>query len=184
MNGTSYPELLFRFESYAVRVIDLDGEIWFVARDVCAIFAFSNPRQAVSQLDVDERGLHIIDTCAGPKRLTIISESGLYHLRMASRAMITKRFIRWITHDVLPVVRKQSGYEARFFRLLSTYENGQLIGVHHLSHSSAIIQTDEPDELRNFIIESIHPAYLSTISDALATRINGMANSLARRAAV
>lgn len=89
-----------------VRVIDRDGEAWFVAADVCAALDIVNVSQVVARLDEDERG---ISTAYTPPML-IVNEAGLYTLILTSRKPEAKAFKRWITHDVLPAIRKTGQY--------------------------------------------------------------------------
>ena len=101
---------VFAFDSQAVRVVMVDGEPWFVAADVCAALTIGNSRDAVSRLDDDEKGVATTDTPSGQQEMTIISEPGLYSLILTSRKPEAKRFKRWITHDVLPSIRKTGAY--------------------------------------------------------------------------
>lgn len=101
----------FNFENLPVRATSRSGEIWFVAADVCAALEITNPRHAVSRLDDDEKGVITVDTLGGPQETVIISESGLYSLTLTSRKEEAKRFKRWITHEVLPAIRKTGGYQ-------------------------------------------------------------------------
>lgn len=97
-----------------VRIVDNNGEPWFVAMDVCAILVLDNVGQAVSYLDDDEKAYvdaNIInDDAQGGRAPLIISESGLYSLVLRSRKPKAKAFKRWITQDVLPTIRKHGGY--------------------------------------------------------------------------
>lgn len=102
----------FNFNDMSVRTLtDEHGEPWFVAKDVCDILEISNNRDAISQLDSDEKNTVVIsDGIAGNPNKTIISEPGLYQLIMRSRKPEAKEFQRWITHEVLPTIRKTGGY--------------------------------------------------------------------------
>ncbi|MFV0600225.1 MAG: Bro-N domain-containing protein [Brachymonas sp.] len=104
------PHQTFNFDHLPVRTVNRDGEIWFVAADVCAALELANPRQVVSRLDDDEKGVLTVDTLGGPQEVVVISESGLYSLILTSRKEEAKRFKRWITHEVLPAIRKTGGY--------------------------------------------------------------------------
>lgn len=109
--GTEAPQT-FNFGNRAVRTIARDGEVWFVANDVCAVLELANPRNATARLDEDEKdAVHTTDTMGRPCELTIISESGLYSLVMSSRKGQAKDFKRWVTHEVLPSIRKTGGYQ-------------------------------------------------------------------------
>lgn len=122
----------FSFEGAAVRVNQIDGEPWFVAADVCAVLEHGNPRQVVSRLDDDEKGVQIVDTPGGPQEVTAINESGLYSLILTSRKPAAKRFKKWVTSEVLPSIRKTGSFGApqldltnpdHLIGLLTTYAN-------------------------------------------------------------
>ena len=95
-----------------VRGIERDGEPWFVAVDVCNALGIGNSRMAVAKLDDDEKGVNLTDTLGGKQELTIVNESGLDSLVLGSRKPEAKAFKRWITHDVIPSIRKTGGYIA------------------------------------------------------------------------
>ncbi|WP_220186853.1 BRO family protein [Pseudonocardia pini] len=103
---------LFSYGSTDVRTVVLDGEPWFVAADVCAVLAIANPHSSVALLDDDERGLHSVETLGGPQSLATVNEPGLYSLILRSRKPEAKAFKRWITHEVLPQIRRTGQYGA------------------------------------------------------------------------
>lgn len=90
-----------------VRTVMVSGEPWFVAVDVCKALELSNPTVAVSRLDEDERSKFNLGRQGEG---TIINEAGLYSLILGSRKPEAKAFKRWITHDVIPAIRKTGGY--------------------------------------------------------------------------
>lgn len=90
-----------------IRVIEKDGEPWFVAVDVCDILGLSNPTIAVSRLDNDERAKFNLGRQGDA---TIVNEPGLYTLILGSRKPEAKAFKRWITHEVIPSIRKYGAY--------------------------------------------------------------------------
>lgn len=94
----------------SVRVVMQDGEPWFVAKDVCDCLDLGNPRTSIALLDEDEKGVHTMDTPGGVQEMSIISEPGLYSLILRSRKPEAKAFKRWVTHDILPSIRKAGGY--------------------------------------------------------------------------
>lgn len=87
-----------------------DGEPMFVAKDVCAVLELKNPRSTIALLDEDERGVHIVDTPGGEQQMTTVTEPGFYKLVMRSRKPEAKAFQRWVTHEVLPALRREGGY--------------------------------------------------------------------------
>lgn len=94
----------------AVRSILIDGDPWFVAADVCKALELEKTNRALSRLDDDEKGAHSVSTPGGRQRMSIISESGLYSLILGSRKPEAKAFKRWITHEVIPSIRKHGAY--------------------------------------------------------------------------
>ncbi len=95
----------------SVRVVtDERGEPWFVARDVCEILGLDNNRQALAGLDEDEKGVTTADTLGGAQTLNTVCESGLYSLILRSRKPEARAFKRWITHEVLPAIRRTGLY--------------------------------------------------------------------------
>ncbi len=93
-----------------VRSVLIDSEPWFAAADVCRALKISNSRQAVARLDDDEKGVISTDTPGGEQKVTFVSESGLYSLVLGSRKPEAKEFKRWITHEVIPSIRKTGAY--------------------------------------------------------------------------
>ena len=90
-----------------VRTVMVSGEPWFVAVDVCKALELSNPTVAVSRLDEDERSKFNLGRQGEG---TIVNEAGLYSLILGSRKPEAKAFKRWITHDIIPAIRKTGGY--------------------------------------------------------------------------
>lgn len=77
-----------------VRVLEKDGSLWFVARDVCACLGIGNAGDVIAALDDDEKGLDSIDTPGGRQEVSVVSEPGLYSLVLRSRKTEAKRFKR------------------------------------------------------------------------------------------
>jgi hypothetical protein len=103
----------FNFDAAAVRVVTgHDGEPWFVAADVATALTIGRTDDAVGRLDDDEKGAATIRTPGGDQQMSIINESGLYSLILTSRKPEAKRFKRWVTHEVLPAIRKTGAYVA------------------------------------------------------------------------
>lgn len=120
---------LVTFENAAfgkIRTLTIDGEPWFVAADVCKALELGNPSMTVERLDADEKGISSIDTLGGKQRMTIINEPGLYSVILCSRKPEAKAFKRWITHEVIPAIRKYGGYMTKSL-LEQVLENPNLI---------------------------------------------------------
>lgn len=105
----------FPATAQAVRTALLDGEPWFVAADVCAVLAITNVTDAVRSLDDDEYKVVAAALATGEGRpqdfVNVISEAGLYSLTLRSRKAEAKTFKRWVTHEVLPTIRRSGRYE-------------------------------------------------------------------------
>lgn len=96
----------------SVRVVMHNGEPWFVAKDVCDCLELTNTAQTISYLDDDEKGVTTNYTPGGKQEMSMISEAGLYSLILRSRKPEAKAFKRWVTHDILPSIRKTGSYSA------------------------------------------------------------------------
>ena len=107
---------IFNYYEKEVRTIIKDGEIWFVAKDVCQILEIKSHKKALKSLDDDEKGgvlvvpplcnkreRLLVDTLGGAQEMICVNESGLYHLIFKSRKPIAKDFRKWVTSVVLPV---------------------------------------------------------------------------------
>lgn len=106
MNGMQ----IFYYQNNEIRTIQRDGEPWFVLRDVCKVLGIGNAADVYNRLDTDEKGVGLIDTPGGKQQMNIIDESGLYNVILRSDKPEAKRFKRWITHEVLPAIRKHGAY--------------------------------------------------------------------------
>lgn len=93
-----------------VRTMVINGSPWFVAKDVCECLGLTKHRDAVSRLDGDERGSVEVDTLGGTQQMAAVNEYGLYNLVLSSRKPSAKAFKRWITHEVIPAIRKHGAY--------------------------------------------------------------------------
>lgn len=109
MNNELLP---FAFEDNLVRtILDENNEPWFVAKDVCRVLEIANHRDAVAQLDEDEKdAVGISDAIGREQETTIISESGLYALVFRSRKPQAREFSRWVRKEVLPALRRTGTY--------------------------------------------------------------------------
>ena len=109
---------IFEKEEFGkVRVVIIEGQPWFVAKDICKSLEISNPSQALSRLDDDEKGSIILNEGTsergGSPVRAIINEYGLYNLILGSRKIEAKQFKRWITHDVIPEIRRTGSYNLK-----------------------------------------------------------------------
>lgn len=100
-------ELIYSFRENNVRVVKVEGNPWFVAKDVCDVLEIKNTTQVINRLDEDERAMFNIGRQG---EANIVNEFGLYSLILGSRKEEAKEFKRWVTHEVLPSIRKHGMY--------------------------------------------------------------------------
>lgn len=93
-----------------IRVVEIDNEPWWVLSDVCKVLGLTTPARVAERLDEDEKGVSLIHTPGGNQKMTIVNESGLYNVIIRSDKPIAKSFKRWITHEVIPSIRKTGSY--------------------------------------------------------------------------
>ena len=138
---------IFQNEKFGkIRTLNLDGEPWFVAVDVCKALEIGNPTDATRRLDADERTLVSIEGTNNGLPVNAVNEPGLYTLILGSRKPEAKAFKRWITHEVIPSIRKHRAYispNAEAVQVTPTIE--QYIA------SARIIATCRADRLRMVI---------------------------------
>ena len=97
----------------SVRTVELDGDPWFVGKDVAEALGYTNPRKAlIDHVDDEDKEVTKCYTPGGDQDMTIINESGLYSLVLSSKLPTAKQFKRWITSEVIPAIRKNGGYIA------------------------------------------------------------------------
>lgn len=116
---------IFNYNGKEVRTIERNGEPWWVLKDVCEVFGDTNYRRVSGRLDEYEKGVSQIDTPGGSQNMTIVNESGLYSALFAmqpekargvsdeyieTRINNLRSFKRWVTHEVLPSIRKHGAY--------------------------------------------------------------------------
>ena len=108
---------VFDYNGSAVRTVEKDGEIWFVAKDVCDVLELSNPTEALKALDDDEKGsLRISEGTSskgGNPNMNIITESGLFALVLRSNKPEAKKFRKWVTGTVLPQIKRTGSFSIK-----------------------------------------------------------------------
>ena len=131
-----------------VRIILQDNEPWFVAKDVCDCLEINNSRQALSRLDDDEKNSVILnDGTAGNPEKSIVNEYGLYSLVLSSRKPEAKEFKRWITHDVLPSLRKYGTYSLNIPRTLPDALKAYASEIEAHNQTKALLEEQKPKVL-------------------------------------
>ena len=158
---------IFNFNSTEVRVLTIDNNPWFVAKDLCDVLEHSNSRMALERLDDDEKGVSNVYTLGGSQEMSIVSESGMYSLVLTSRKPQAKAFKKWITSKVLPSIRKTGVYQIE-----PKAEVAQLppqdIRIHQL-------RTDI-EFFGQFGIDLTNPRYSQYVKDIVVNTIIGVAS--------
>lgn len=143
----------FVYEDREVRVVEKNGEPWFVAADVCSCLDIDTSVAVNGQLrknrngeivrsgglDEDEKDTHIVSTPGGDQELLVVSEPGLYALIFKSRVPEAKAFKRWVTHEVLPSIRKTGSYSLRPATKPATETEALLMAIQNLQQTVQIL---------------------------------------------
>ena len=158
---------VFQFRNRQIRTMQVDGEPWFVAADVCAVLGLANPSQAVSYLDDDERCLITNEVWRNNGGLQAVSEAGLYSLVLRSRRAEAKTFRRWITHEVIPAIRRSGAY----LMTEAATSPGKLLPISRRDLLNLAVQAEnECEELRGVVTELLPKAeFYNRVADASAS---------------
>lgn len=132
-----------------VRCFVIDGEPWFVAKDVCECLEIGNPTQAVMRLDSDEKSTLSLNE-GGPDR-NIVNECGVYNLVLGSRKQEAKAFKRWIVHEVIPQIRKTGNYSVK--QDIKPMSDGELIARALIAANSTIERIENEREAERKVLQ-------------------------------
>ncbi|MEK5083171.1 phage antirepressor [Bacillus sp. FSL H8-0515] len=160
---------VFNYQEQQVRTVVKDAQPWFVAKDVCNVLSHSNHKVAVSRLDEDEVSkVYLTDSLGRNQKTTVVNEAGLYSLILTSNKPEAKQFKRWITHEVIPAIRKTGGYVANDELFIQTYlpqadEHTKLLfktTLHTMKEQSKQIETMKPKVIFAEAVESSESSVL------------------------
>ena len=102
---------VFSYEGKEVRTLQKGGEPWWVLKDVCDVLELSNARMIADRLDPDDVSqAYVTDSMGRQQQTNIVNESGLYNVILRSDKPEARKFKRWVTHEVLPTIRKHGAY--------------------------------------------------------------------------
>lgn len=111
-----------------IRTLTVNGEPWFVGKDVAEILGYTNSRKAIADhVDEEDKGVTNCDTLGGTQTMTIINESGLYSLILSSKLPTAKKFKHWVTSEVLPAIRRTGAYNSGYSTAYSAEEVRDII---------------------------------------------------------
>lgn len=95
-----------------IRIIEKNGEPWFIGKDVAEALGYEASRNAITKhVDDEDKLTHQISASGQNRNMTVINESGLYSLILSSKLPTAKKFKRWVTSEVLPAIRKTGSYK-------------------------------------------------------------------------
>ncbi len=140
-----------------VRVVEQNGEPWFVAKDVCDCLGLKNPTMAVNTLDDDERAKFNLGRQGNTN---IVNEYGLYNLVLSSRKPEAKEFKRWITHDVIPSIRKYGSFNMAIPRTLPDALNAYAREIEAHQKTQALLEAQRPKVLFADSVAASHTSIL------------------------
>ncbi|TXS21641.1 hypothetical protein EAO71_27235 [Streptomyces sp. ms191] len=151
----------FSFEGVEVRTVIRDGEPWWVAADICSVLGITDPRKSVGLLDEDERNtVPVTDSLGRQQQSFIINESGLYSLILRSRKPAAKAFKRWVTHEVLPAIRKTGSY-------------GQAPKPREITAAAGPVPYKEQAEILSILYPMLPDSYATATGKIIMARVMG-----------
>lgn len=143
-----------------VRILLQDDKPWFVAKDVCDCLDLSNSRRALSRLDDDEKGVTLSNTPGGKQEMAAVNEYGLYSLVLSSRKPEAKEFKRWITHEVLPSLRKYGTYSMDIPRTLPDALKAYASEIEAHNKTKALLEEQKPKVVFADAVNASHTSIL------------------------
>lgn len=174
----SLPQV-FQYSNKTVRVEIIDGQPWWVAADVCDVLGLSNVTMALEKLDEDELTLSLIEGIGKGLPVNLVNEPGLYSLILRSRKSEAKQFKRWVTHEVLPAIRKTGSYSLApapapdQFQLPRTFAEALALAATieaEKEQMAAKIALDAPKvEFANSVANSINATSINNAAKVLGT---------------
>lgn len=153
---------IFNNEEFGqVRTLVINGEPWFVGKDVAEILGYSNTRKALTDhVDEEDKGVTKCDTLGGVQDLTVINESGLYSLILSSKMPNAKKFKSWVTSEVLPSIRKHGIYATD--NVIDNILNNPDFGIQLLTKLKEERIARVEAERRNAILMHVNKTYTVT----------------------
>ena len=166
---------IFKYQDSEVRTVELNGEPWFVLKDVCGVLGLGTVSKVADRLDADEKGMNQIHTPGGMQDVTVINESGLYALVLRSRKPEAEKFSDWVTGEVLPSIRKTGGYgqPQQFFthkRWLVSFRDGREV-VQEIDWNDCLLKYEDLPKLLAAPDNLVGSALLADIAAACVQRL-------------
>ncbi len=139
---------IFNYNDCEVRTVEINGEIWWVLKDVCGVLEISNSKMVAERLDDDEVSLtYITDSLGRNQDTTVINESGLYNVVLRSDKPQAKPFRKWVTSVVLPTIRKTGSYSLNGSSVTPIEDPGKVASLINTLKSTMKDQFSTPFEI-------------------------------------
>lgn len=155
-----------------IRTVMIDGEPWFVGKDVAEALGYTNPRDALSKHvdDEDKNTVAIRDGIRGNPNVTVINESGVYSLILSSKLPNAKKFKRWVTAEILPSVRQTGSYSAKPMTLAEqALAQAQILVDHEKQLAELSESVDKLERFNDGIVAVLAP---TAVSDGWQEQMN------------
>lgn len=142
---------IFENEEFGkVRMVKIEGQPYFVGKDIATALGYANARKAVlTHVDEEDKGVTKWDTLGGMQEMTVINESGLYSLVLSSKLPSAKKFKRWVTTEVLPSIRKTGGDSEQPKGVVATsyqYSSGDMVDTNGSGQCGLVMVNEQNDE--------------------------------------
>ncbi|HAR7072698.1 TPA: phage repressor protein [Staphylococcus aureus] len=169
----------FNFEELPVRTLEVDGEPYFIGKDVADILGYANGRDALSKhVDAEDKLTSQIATAGQNRNVTIINESGLYSLIFSSKLENAKRFKRWVTSEVLPTLRRTGTYQTK---PLTTSEQIQLIAQGNTELDERVTKIEETYPIMHGEAKHIQRLVAQKVAEIVRNKFNGYYDQVSRK---
>ncbi|HEI7213933.1 TPA: ORF6C domain-containing protein [Staphylococcus aureus] len=169
----------FNFEELPVRTLEVDGEPYFIGKDVADILGYTNSRKTLSDhVDEEYKLTSRIVTSGQNRNVTIINESGLYSLIFSSKLENAKRFKRWVTSEVLPSLRRTGTYQTK---PLTTSEQIQLIAQGNTELDERVTKIEETYPIMHGEAKHIQRLVAQKVAEIVRNKFNGFYDQVSRK---
>jgi len=158
-----------------IRNLLLDNKVWFIAKDVCDALGIINNRQAIRELDEDEKLTYKLYTSGQNRNTSIISESGLYALILRSNKPYARTFRKWITSEVIPTILKKGFYSMNSSKNKTDFIDARNIPYSHVTFNESPVRVITINEIPYYSLNDYHSAIKSrTSSNQAAKKLNAI----------
>ncbi|HDG5651433.1 TPA: ORF6C domain-containing protein [Staphylococcus aureus] len=169
----------FNFEELPVWTLEVDGEPYFIGKDVADILGYTNSRKTLSDhVDEEDKLTSRIVTSGQNRNVTIINESGLYSLIFSSKLENAKRFKRWVTSEVLPSLRRTGTYQTK---PLTTSEQIQLIAQGNTELDERVTKIEETYPIMHGEAKHIQRLVAQKVAEIVRNKFNGFYDQVSRK---